>query len=80
MDTINCSLVNDVLSRAFIRNRFSRKLGPKLQIDGDKIIDLGEVFTQIDERLRDIAVSPEGVLYILSDGSRAKLLKVEVAE
>lgn len=52
----------------------------KLQIQGDKITDLGKVFTEIDERLRDIAVSPNGNLYVLTDGNNAKLLKLDVSE
>lgn len=49
----------------------------KLSIDGDKINDEGQVFEQLDMRMRDIATAPDGNLYILTDGSNAKLLKVQ---
>ncbi len=48
----------------------------KLSIDADKISDSGKVFDHINERLRDIAVGPDGLLYILTDGDNAKLLKL----
>ena len=52
----------------------------KLQIEGDTITDLGPVFSEINDRLRDIAVSPEGTLYVLTDGRNAELLRVDDVE
>lgn len=48
----------------------------RLTINGEKIADLGIVFPEISGRLRDIASGPDGSLYVLSDGKRAKLMKI----
>ena len=46
-----------------------------LSVDGNKIIDLGIVFSSIKGRIRDISVGPDGDLYVLTDGD-AQLIKI----
>ncbi len=48
----------------------------KLHIEGDVITDQGIVFDQLNERLRDIASAPDGHLYVLTDGSKARLIRI----
>lgn len=48
----------------------------RLSIDGDNISDQGIVFSELDERLRDIESAPDGHLYVLTDGDSAKLIKI----
>lgn len=48
----------------------------KLSIKGEQIVDQGVVFSQLNERLRDIESSPNGSLYVLTDGDKARLIKI----
>ncbi len=48
----------------------------KLSITDGNIIDLGIVYKELNTRLRDIASAPDGHLYIMTDGSNGKIIKV----
>jgi glucose/arabinose dehydrogenase len=48
----------------------------KLSINGNQITDQGKVFTEIKGRIRDISTSPDGKLYVLTDGEEAQLVKI----
>ncbi|GHA04302.1 glucose dehydrogenase [Arenicella chitinivorans] len=47
----------------------------KINTDG-QLDDLGIVYPDLRERLRDIAVGPDGFLYVLTDGPEARLLRL----
>lgn len=47
-----------------------------LSTDGETINDLGIVFAGIEGRIRDIEVSPDNNLYVLTDGDKAELIKI----
>jgi glucose/arabinose dehydrogenase len=48
----------------------------KLSVNGNQIIDQGKVFSEIEGRIRDIAIGPDGMLYVLTDGDEAQLIKI----
>lgn len=57
----------------------SSLVGPSiraLSIEGNNIIDQGQVFSDIGGRIRDISVGPDDALYVLTDGDPANLLKI----
>ena len=48
----------------------------QLSVNGSQITDQGKVFTEIKGRIRDISTSPDGILYVLTDGEEAQLVKI----
>ena len=50
-----------------------------LSVNGEKVNDLGKVFTEIKGRVRDISVGIDHHLYVLSDGDNAKLMRITLA-
>ena len=48
----------------------------KLEVTPSEVNDLGVVFPELSMRLRDIAVGLDGRLYVLTDGSSGKLIKI----
>jgi glucose/arabinose dehydrogenase len=59
---------------------FVTGLGPKylsrLTLDGDKVVGEERLLTDVGERLRDIVVGPDGALYITTDNSKGRVLRV----
>lgn len=51
----------------------------QLNIKGSQIADQGKVFSDIEGRIRDIATSPDGSLYVLTDGEQGQLIKITQA-
>ncbi len=47
-----------------------------LSISGDKVSDLGIVFSGIKGRIRDISVGPDYNLYVLTDGDQSQLIRI----
>ncbi len=48
----------------------------RLHIKGGKIVAEESLFSEIDERIRDVRAGPDGYLYILTDSSEGKLVRV----
>ena len=51
----------------------------RLTVDGDRIVDeerlrVGAVWNR--DRIRDVRQGPEGALYLLTDGSAGRILKL----
>jgi glucose/arabinose dehydrogenase len=59
---------------------FVAGLGPKylgrLTLDGDKVVGEERLLTEVNERLRDVIVGPDGALYIATDNETGRVLKV----
>lgn len=51
----------------------------RLQLDGDKVIAEERLLGDRGERIRDVRVGPDGYVYLLTDESDGKLLKVGLA-
>ncbi|OLS62795.1 PQQ-dependent sugar dehydrogenase [Pseudomonas putida] len=52
----------------------------RLQLDGDKIVHEERMLGQLNARVRDVRVGPDGFLYLLTDEEDGELLKVGLAE
>jgi glucose/arabinose dehydrogenase len=52
----------------------------RLQLDGDKIVHEERLLGQLNARVRDVRVGPDGFLYLLTDEEDGQLLKVGLAE
>ncbi len=48
----------------------------RLVLDGNVVVDQEIMFTEINERIRDIRTGPDGYLYILTDSKSGKVIRV----
>ncbi|WP_422421710.1 PQQ-dependent sugar dehydrogenase [Pseudomonas sp. GZD-222] len=48
----------------------------RLQLDGDKVVHEERLLGELDARIRDVRVGPDGYLYVLTDAEDGALLKV----
>jgi glucose/arabinose dehydrogenase len=48
----------------------------RLTIEGDRVTGEERLLTDVDARIREVVQGPEGALYLLTDASNGKLLKV----
>ena len=51
----------------------------RLELDGDKIVHEERLLGELEARIRDVRVGPDGYLYVLTDNSDGALLKVGLA-
>ncbi|MEG1627387.1 PQQ-dependent sugar dehydrogenase [Pseudomonas sp.] len=51
----------------------------RLELDGDKIVHEERLLGELEARIRDVRVGPDGYLYVLTDDSDGALLKVGLA-
>ena len=42
----------------------------------DKVVNEEALLTDLNERIRDVRVFPDGAVYVLTDGASGKLLKL----
>lgn len=50
----------------------------RLTLDGDQVVAEERLLTDLNERIRDVRMGPDGALYVLTDNSPGRLLKVIV--
>ena len=55
------------------------RLLSRLEIDGKRIVREERLLQGLNERLRDVRVGPDGLVYLLTDSSDGKVLRLEVA-
>ncbi|HWK70288.1 MAG TPA: PQQ-dependent sugar dehydrogenase [Burkholderiaceae bacterium] len=48
----------------------------RLRLEGDKVVHEERLLESMGERIRDVRVGPDGFLYVLTDESNGKLLKI----
>lgn len=48
----------------------------RLTLDGDQVVDEERLLEELDARIRDVRMGPEGYLYVLTDESNGKLLRI----
>ena len=48
----------------------------RLQLDGDRVVHEERLLGELDARIRDVRVGPDGYLYVLTDAEDGALLKV----
>jgi glucose/arabinose dehydrogenase len=46
----------------------------RLQLDGDRIVGEERLLTDLQERIRDVRVGPDGTVYVLTDAGNGRLL------
>lgn len=51
----------------------------RLQLDGDKVVDEERLLGDLDERIRDVRQGPDGYLYVLTESSDGRLLRLGLA-
>ena len=49
----------------------------RLQLDGNRVVGRERLLTGLNARIRDVRQGPDGRLYLLTDGSSGRLLRVE---
>ncbi|MGF1628067.1 MAG: PQQ-dependent sugar dehydrogenase [Kiloniellaceae bacterium] len=49
----------------------------RLEIDGQEVVGQEELLTDLGERIRDVRAGPDGYLYLLTDHSDGRLLRLE---
>lgn len=52
----------------------------RLQLDGDKVVHDERLLKAMEERIRDVRLGPDGYIYLLTDSSKGRLLKVGLAD
>jgi glucose/arabinose dehydrogenase len=48
----------------------------RLVLDGDKVVGQEALLTDLDERIRDVRMGPDGVLWLLTDNNPGRVLRV----
>ncbi|MCC7266211.1 MAG: PQQ-dependent sugar dehydrogenase [Caulobacteraceae bacterium] len=48
----------------------------RLTLDGEKVVGEERLFTELGERIRDVIVGPDGALYLATDNTQGRVLKV----
>jgi glucose/arabinose dehydrogenase len=59
----------------FVGGLSSRAL-VRLVVEGDRVVGEERLLTELRARIREVVQGPEGALYLLTDASNGKLLKV----
>lgn len=52
----------------------------RLELEGDKAVHEERLLESLDERIRDVRVGPDGYVYVLTDASNGRLLKIGLNE
>ncbi|WP_340647406.1 PQQ-dependent sugar dehydrogenase [Phenylobacterium sp.] len=48
----------------------------RLTLDGEKVVGEERIATELNERIRDVVVGPDGALYIATDSAEGRILKL----
>ena len=52
----------------------------RIELDGEKVVEQEELLEDLKERIRDVRNGPDGFLYVLTDSSRGKILRLAPAD
>lgn len=52
----------------------------RLQLEGDKVVHDERLLKDLEERIRDVRLGPDGYLYLLTDSSKGRVLRVGLAD
>ena len=55
------------------------RLLARLELDGNRIVREERLLQNLNERIRDVRVGPDGLVYLLTDSSDGRVLRLEVA-
>jgi len=48
----------------------------RLQLDGQRVVREERLLTDLDERIRDVRQGPDGWLYLMTDSSQGRILRL----
>jgi glucose/arabinose dehydrogenase len=65
---------------SFFLGGLSSRALVRLVVEDDRVVGEERLLTDLDERIREVAQGPDGALYLLTDASNGKLLKVTPRE
>lgn len=51
----------------------------RLELEGEKVVHEERLLTELKQRIRDVRQGPDGCLYVLTDSSRGRLLRIDRA-
>jgi len=51
----------------------------RMELDGDRVVGQERLLESLGERIRDVRVGPDGLLYLLTDNPKGRLLRLEPA-
>ena len=51
----------------------------RLELDGDRVVAQEALLKDLDERIRDVRVGPDGYIYVLTDSGDGQLIRLEPA-
>ncbi|MGE0522878.1 MAG: PQQ-dependent sugar dehydrogenase, partial [Variibacter sp.] len=52
----------------------------RLELDGDKVVKEERLLQALRERIRDVRAGPDGALWLLTDNTRGRILRVVPAK
>ena len=52
----------------------------RLEMDGDQVVGQEELLGELNARIRDVAEGPDGLLYVLTDASDGRILRLDPAD
>lgn len=52
------------------------KMLVRVRLDGRRVVEQEELLVDLDERLRDVRMAPDGAIYVLTDSVRGRVLRV----
>jgi glucose/arabinose dehydrogenase len=52
----------------------------RLELDGEKVVHEERLLTELKQRIRDVRQGPDGLLYVLTDSRRGRLLRIDRAQ
>ncbi len=55
------------------------RLLSRLELDGNRVVREERLLQSLNERIRDVRVGPDGLVYLLTDSSEGRVLRLEVA-
>jgi glucose/arabinose dehydrogenase len=65
---------------SLINGALKFQLISRLTLDGDKAVKEERLLHELHERIRDVRVGPDGALYLLTDNSSGRILRVTPAK
>jgi glucose/arabinose dehydrogenase len=56
------------------------ELVSRLELDGDRVVREERMLQRLGERIRDVRQGPDGFVYLLTDSSRGRILRLRPAD
>ena len=48
-----------------------------MEIEGDRVLHQEELLEELEERIRDVRMGPDGFLYVVTDSGEGRVLRLE---